>query len=254
MHERAVNIATRDGSAEGWLLRPDGKGPWPAVILHTDIRGVRPVFQDMARRLAGHGFLVLLPNLYYRIAAVPPLDPESAPRGEAAQARLAQLRASLTREDVRSDHEAFIAFLTRQPDIRTRGIGVIGYCLSGAIALHTAADFPEHIAAFASFHGGRLATDTPDSPHMRAAQIRAEGFLGYAREDASMTPEMIERLETSLRSANIRFASHHYDARHGFAVRDSPAYDADAAALHWQAVLNLFERTLWTTVPHRHEF
>jgi carboxymethylenebutenolidase len=245
MQERAVNILTRDGSAEGWLLRPDGRGPWPAVIFHTDIRGVRPVFQDMARRLAGHGFLVLLPNLYYRITSLPPLDPQLPPRGEEATARLGQLRASLTREGVRSDHEAFIEFLTRQQNVRNGGLGVIGYCLTGAVAMHTAADFPRAIAAFASFHGGRLATDAQDSPHRRCGQIRGEGFFGYARDDASMTEDMIALLERSLRAADTRFASHQYDARHGFAVRDSPAYDPDAADLHWQAVLALFERTLW---------
>jgi carboxymethylenebutenolidase len=246
MLELTANIPTRNGSADGWLLQPDGRGPWPPVILHTDIRGVRPVFQNMARRLAGHGFLVLLPNLYYRTAAIPPLDPSLPPRGEAAQARLAELRASLTREGVRSDHEAFIDYLTQRQNVRAGKVGIIGYCLSGAVAMHTAADFPDRIAAFASFHGGRLAADSPESPHLRAAQIRAEGFFGYAAEDASMTPAMIELLEHSLRAAGTRFSSRQFSAKHGFAVRDSPAYDADAAELHWQALLNLFERTLWS--------
>jgi carboxymethylenebutenolidase len=245
MLELEVKVPTRDGNADGRLLRPDGRGPWPAVILHTDIRGVRPVFQDMARRLAGHGFLVLLPNLYYRMTSIPPLDPELPPRGEAAQARLAELRGSLTREGVRSDHAAFIEYVTRQQNVRQGRLGIVGYCLSGAIAMHAAADFPDRIAAFASFHGGRLATDSTDSPHLRCAQIRAEGFFGYATDDASMTPAMIELLERGLRAAGTRFQSRHYNARHGFAVRDSPAYDGDAAELHWHALLSLFERSLW---------
>jgi carboxymethylenebutenolidase len=246
MEERAVQIQTRAGSADAWLLRPDGKGPRPAVILGTDIRGVRAVFQDTARRLCGHGFLVLLPNLYYRSASAPPLDPQLPPRGEAAQARLAELRASLTREGVRDDHGAFIDFLSNQPGARSGGLGIVGYCLTGAVAMHTAADFPQQICAFASFHGGRLATDAPDSPHLRCAQIRAEGYFGYAKEDAAMTPQMIDRLEASLRAAGTRFTSHSYDARHGFAVRDSPAFDALATTVHWQALLDLFERTLWS--------
>src|SRR5690606_3695355 len=120
------------------------------------------------------------------------------------------------------------------PAVKGTKFAIVGYCMSGAIALRTAADFPGRIVAAASFHGGRLASDADDSPHLRAADIRAKVYLGYARDDASMTDEMIAQLESSLAAAGVDYRSEHYPARHGFAVADSASYDAGAAERHWE--------------------
>lgn len=247
MSEQQIYIETPSGVADAWLFRPAEAGRWPVVILHTDVRGVRSAFQEIGRRLASQGFSVLLPNLYYRAGPAPVLDPAIPPRGEAAKARLTQLRASITREGIQRDHAAFLAALAARSDVDATRVGIVGYCMSGAIALHTAADFPDRIVAAASFHGGRLATDSPDSPHLRFAQISARLHLGHAQEDASMPPEMIARLESALSAAELRFESRIYPAHHGFAVPDSPAFDSASAEQHWDALLQLFKATLHAT-------
>jgi carboxymethylenebutenolidase len=245
MGDQQIEIETPAGIADAWLFQPERNGgPWPAIILHTDVRGVRPAFQDMGRRLASHGFSVLLPNLYYRLTKAPVLDPALPPRGEESQARLAHLRTGITREGVRLDHAAFLTALAGRPSVDSRRVGIVGYCLSGAIALHAAADFPDRIVAAASFHGGKLASDSPDSPHLRSGEIRARLYLGHATDDASMPAEMIARLESALHAAELRFESTVYGARHGFAVSDSPAFDPGSAERHWVALLDLFNQTL----------
>jgi carboxymethylenebutenolidase len=242
---KAVDIVSAQGVIDAHLYHPDEAGSWPGVLLLTDIRGVRPAFEEMGRRLAANGYVVLLPNIYCRAGRAPVVDPTLPIHDEAARARRAELRATLTPDVVRTDLAAQLDYLARDSHVRSPQAGVVGYCLSGAFALRAAEDFPERIAAAASFHGGGLASDAPDSPHLRVNRIKARLYLGYADEDPSMSPEMIERLETALREAGIPFRSDLYTgARHGFAVEDGQAFDHEAAERHWHNLIDLFDSAL----------
>ena len=237
----SVEIAGGDGVIDAQLFHPAADGAWPGVLLLTDIRGVRPAFAAMGRRLAAQGYSVLLPNLYYRAGRAPVVDPSLPVQDETARARRNALRAALTPEAIRADLAAQLDFLAGSGVVRGTAAGVVGYCMSGAFALRAAVDFPQRIAAAASFHGGGLATDAADSPHRHLERIRARLYFGYADEDASMPPEMIELLETSLRDSAIPFRSDLYvGARHGFAVADGAAFDPEAAERHWRNLIDLF--------------
>lgn len=244
MSEKQINLPTQDGELDAWVFQPDGEGTWPAVILHTDIRGVRPVFIEKGRQLAAQGYVVLLPNLYYRTDRAPVVDAALVPGTDAAKARYAALRAGLSAQGLQRDHAALLAWLGAHPRVAGEAVGIAGYCLSGAIALHAAADYPARIAAVASFHGGNLATTAADSPHLRADAIRARLHFGHAQDDASMPEADIGRLEAALVAASVEHTATRYPARHGFAVADNPAHHAESEVRHWQELLGLFEATL----------
>lgn len=241
-----VAIAAEAGLIDADLLRPADGLPRPAVLLLTDIRGVRPAFEAMAARIAARGYVVLLPNLYYRGGPAPVVDPTLPVTDENARVRRGELRAALTPEAIRADLRALLDYLHGHPDVRGAGIGVVGYCMSGSFALRAAAAFPQRVAAAAIFHGGGLASDAPDSPHRDLAGIKARLYFGHADQDASMPAEMISRLDAALDAAGIDFRAELYEgARHGFAVADSPAFDHDAAERHWRNLIALFDTTLY---------
>jgi carboxymethylenebutenolidase len=242
MTKSKVEIRTKDGFMDAWIFHPQASGRLPAVILHTDIRGVRPTFIAMAEKIAAQGYFVLLPNLYYRAGPAPVVDPAKTFADVATKTYLTKLKAQLTPSSLHLDHEALLNFLESQSLVHSSHISILGYCMSGAIALIAAADFPDKIAAVASFHGGRLATGDPDSPHLRAREIKATVYLGYASEDSSMSNEMIIKLEHALIDAAVKFESIQYPGRHGFAVQDSPSYDPISAEQHWLAIFNLLTR------------
>jgi len=240
-----VDISAEQGIIDTGVFRPAGEGVWPGVLLFPDIRGARPAFESMAKHLAAHGYVVLLPNVYYRGGRSPVVDPSLPMTDEAARAKRSALRAALTPDAVRGDIAALLDFLADSPHVRGKKVGVVGYCMSGSFALRAAADFPERVAAAASFHGGGLASDAPDSPHLHVDTIRAGLYFGHADADTSMPAEAMARLEDALHKADIRFRSELYaGARHGFAVSDGQSWNADAAARHWENLLALFDAEL----------
>ena len=239
-----VRYPSPEGPIDAALARPEGDGAWPAVILWTDIWALRDVYRDMADRLAAHGYVVLVPAVYHRHGA-------DAPNGREDMAvpgvreRAMALKASLTRPRIVADAGAAIAFLDEQPFVRGPHLGVAGYCMGGALALWTAAAYPERIAAAASFHGGDLATDKPDSPSKLADLYAAELYFGHADNDPMMPADAIARLESALTEAGVRFISEVYPgAAHGYAIADGPPYDEAAAERHWAALTDLLKRTL----------
>lgn len=245
MPVQTLNIATADGQLDAWLHTPEGPGPWPGVILHTDIRGVREAFQNKAAALAAEGYAVLLPNLYYRVARTPVADPQLGLSSEEGRKLFFGLKDTLTQAGLKADHQALLDWLQAQPQVRAGQVAVVGYCMTGAIALHAAADFPQRIAAVASFHGGHLVTDNSDSPHLRAPELKAAKLhFGHAKDDASIPSEAIDRLDQALRAAGVTFSSTRHDARHGFAVADSPVHDEAAERQHWHELLELLRSSL----------
>jgi len=243
-----VEIPAREGIIDAHLYHPEPTGKtsaWPAIILLTDIKGSRKVFEEEAARLAEAGYTVILPNPYYRDSPAPHYQPGESFQDEAVRARLQGYRSALTPDALRGDLSTILNFLAAHDQVQGKETGIIGYCMSGAFALRAAADFPDRIVAAASFHGGGLATEEANSPHLLAPKIKAKLYFGHADQDKSMPVEAITRLETALTAAGIDFTSVLYaGASHGFAVSDGPAYNEAAAARHWAALLELFATTL----------
>lgn len=238
-----VSIPTPDGVCPASLFTPgDGAGPWPGVLFFMDGLGIRPVMWEMGQRLADGGYAVLLPDLYYRVGTYAPMNPAAVFSDPALREELmTKFIRSLDRERKISDAGAFVAFLGARPEVKGDRFGSTGYCLGGNCSLTAAGAFPDRFAAIASFHGGNLATDQPDSPHLFLGNIKGRVYVAGAIEDSSFDDEQKARLETALTAAGVPHVIETYPARHGFAVPDLPSFDPAAAERHWVALFTLFE-------------
>jgi carboxymethylenebutenolidase len=235
-----VTIKTPDGNAPASVFTPSqGSGPWPGVIFFMDGLGIRPVMWEMGQRLADGGYLVVLPDLYYRSGPYAPKKPADVLGNPDGRAEMMKLVGSLTRERKVADTEAFLDFLAARSDVKGDRYGATGYCLGGNCSLTAAGAFPDQFAAVASFHGGGLATDKPDSPHLFVNGIGGRVYVAGAIEDGSFTDEQKALLEKTLTDAGVDHKIETYPAKHGFAVPDLPVYDASAAERHWTALLAL---------------
>ncbi len=245
MHEHKVDIKTHDGVADGYLYQPDSKDTWPGVVMYTDIWGVRPVFQQMAKRLAAEGYVVLLPNIYYRTRHMPVFKDELPSFADAnGRAQLMALKDTLTADKVERDAISYVEFLAMQEIVGGMKMGAVGYCMTGSFVMRTAAARPDRVAVAASIHGGGLATEAPDSPHLLLPKMKARLYFAHASEDGSCPPEMIRKLEAACAKSGLRYESEHYAGKHGFAVENHAAYDAPSADRHWHKLLALFKETL----------
>jgi carboxymethylenebutenolidase len=241
-----VAINTRDEVCPASVFTPEAEaGSWPAVIFFMDGLGIRPVMWEMGQRLADGGYLVLLPDLYYRIGPYAPKIPAQLLADPKQREELTKMVASLDRDRKISDTGAFIEFLSSRPDVKDTRFGATGYCMGGNWALTAAGAFPDRFAAVASFHGGNLASDKLDSPHLYAGKITGRVYIAGAIEDASFPEEQKERLEKALSEASVDHVIETYaGARHGFAVPDLPVFNSAAAERHWAALFKLFRETL----------
>ena len=222
-----------------------GASPRPAVILYMDAFGLRPDLDAMAQRLASHGYAVFVPNLYYRSGAYAPFDARLVVSEGPERDRFKGMIRSITDALVMRDTAAVLAMADSHPAVSRGHVGVVGYCMGGGFALSAAGTFPERVASAASFHGGSLATDKPDSAHLLAPRMRGRVYVGVAEIDASFSPEQQARLETALSAAHVDFTIEIYKgAKHGFAVNGHLVYDRDASDRHWQRLLRLFSETL----------
>ncbi|MFZ5669510.1 MAG: dienelactone hydrolase family protein [Pseudomonadota bacterium] len=244
--EADVEAATPDGTADAVLFHPEGPGAWPAVLIWPDVVGLRQVFREMGRRLAGEGYVVLVPNPYYRVARAPVVGPTFNFANPDDRARLTPMRASLTPEAVDRDSAAYVAFLDARPQTdKGRKAGVQGYCMGGALSFRTAAAAPGRIGAVASFHGAGLATDAPTSPHRLAARTSAEYLVLIADNDDQQDPGAKDRLKAAFDAAGLASRVEVYKgARHGWCVRGSQVYDEAAAERAWAELLALYRRAL----------
>jgi carboxymethylenebutenolidase len=240
-----IEIKTRDGVCPSYVYRPAAGGPWPAVLVFMDALAIRPAMLELGARLATHGYFVLLPDLFYRSGPYEPMDPHTLFSDPAKRKILMEKFVGLaTPTNIMSDTRAFLDYLDAQPDVKRGGIGTTGYCMGGFMSLTAAGTYPDRIVATASYHGGRLATDAPDSPHLLAPKIKSRVYIGGAIEDESFPDAMKERLEQALTQAGIDHEIETYPAKHGWVFRDTPVYDAAAAERHWQTMLALFDATL----------
>jgi carboxymethylenebutenolidase len=239
-----VMIHTDDGVCPCQLFTPaEGKGPWPAVIVFMDAGGIRPAISAMSQRLANAGYLVLLPDFFYRYGPYGPFVPNEVFAGD-FRLVLGPLMATTDSLKAAADTGALLAYLDTREDVDGTKMGAVGFCMGGGMAIAAAGTWANRFAAVASFHGGRLATDEPTSPHLLAPRINAELYIAAAENDASYPSDMAERFEAALVAAGVRYRAETYPAPHGWMKPDFPVYDHEQAERGWSAMLELFQRKL----------
>jgi carboxymethylenebutenolidase len=243
--EKDVSVKTADGSADAALFHPSGKGKWPAVLMWPDILGLRPVFREMGKRLAAQGYVVLVPNPYYRTRKSPVVEGAFDFNNKEQMNGIMALRNALTDEMVDRDSAAYVTFLDAQPETdRKRKAAVQGYCMSGPIAFRTAAKRPDRIGAVATFHPGALVTDKPSSPHLLIPKTRAAFLVIIAKNDAEKMPKEKADLEAAFAAAHRPARVEISSANHGWTVAGSQTYDEKEAERAWAELLPFYRSNI----------
>jgi carboxymethylenebutenolidase len=246
MEKTMVDVPTEDGAADSYLVVPDTDRPHPGVLLFMDAFGIRPRIKEMADRIAERGYAVLAPNILYRAGRSPLVDPadlEDADRRGAAFGKLMPFIQGLDTASVTKDARAYLDFFAAQPGVDPGPVVIVGYCMGGTNAFKVIEAYPDRVKALASFHGGRLATDQPDSPHRNVAGITGELYFGHADNDQSMNADQIRTLEEALDAAGITYTSEVYEgAPHGYTMSDTAMYDEGAEQRHWVNLFALLDR------------
>ncbi|RKT09731.1 carboxymethylenebutenolidase [Streptomyces sp. 1114.5] len=241
MPTKTLQIPTADGRADAFAAFPDGGGRHPGVLMYPDGFGIRPVLREMARELAGHGYYVLVPNFFYRHGPTPVIDLPAHIGEEVRPAIFAELMPLIqehTAERVLRDAEAFLGFLTAQPEVAAGPVGLTGYCIGGLLALRTAVAHPGRVAALGAFHAP-VGADGPDG--LRGLTV--EAHFGHAASD--VTPEALVELNRDLDAAGVGHTSEIYPGtEHGFTMSDTDAFDPAGLQHHWDRLLPLLGRTL----------
>ena len=204
--------------------------------MYPDAGGKRPVFGEMAARLASLGYAVLVPDVYYRSGDWAPFDMAGVFGDAAERNRLFAMMHAITPDVMAAYAGRFFDYLAARPEVSGQRFGTCGYCMGGRTSLMVAGRVPQRVAAAMSFHGGGLVSEGPDSPHLLAEQITAAVYVGAAEDDPSYTPEQSEILDAALTAAGVEHIIEWYPAPHGFAVADNAPYDEAAAERHWQAM------------------
>ena len=240
-----AQIPAPDGHSNGTLHVPEVNGPWPGVLVFPDAGGARETFRQMGDRLAGMGYVALIPDIYYRAGQWAPFDMATLFTDQQERARLSRLTSVLTNDRIIADSGAYADFLLARPEVTGSAIGTTGYCLGGRMSLIAAGGLGLKIAAAASFHGGGLAVAAdPSSPHLSADRITATVYIAAAKDDGSFTAEQAALLESALTAAGVDHTLEFYPARHGFAVPDNATYDTEADTRHWEALRELYRARL----------
>jgi carboxymethylenebutenolidase len=240
-----VSIKTPDGTADAYFVHP-AKGKFPAVLIWPDIFGLRPAFKDMATRLAESGYSVLVINPFYRTQKAPtaPADPDF--NDPATRNALMSLAGTLTPDTALTDATAFIKFLDQQPSVDThKKIGTTGYCMGGPFVFRTAAAHADRVGAGATFHGGGLVTDKPDSPSALIPEMKGRFLIAIAENDDAREPKAKDELRKAFADANLPAEIEVYaGAQHGWCPPDSHVYNHDQAEKAWSRLLVLLQSSL----------
>lgn len=242
---RDVTITTADGTCDAYFVAP-AEGKYPGVLVWPDIRGLRPAFRQMADRLAGEGYAVLTVNPFYRWQKSPVVDAANDWSNPEVREKLFGYLKQLTRPVVETDARAHLAFLDAQKEVDTkRRIGTTGYCMGGAMTIYTAALNPNRVGAAASFHGGGVATDKPDSPHLLIDDTNAGYLFAIADNDDKETPnEKVLLAEVLKPRPQWHEVEVYAGAMHGWCPPDGRAYNEAAAEKAWGRMLELFKAEL----------
>jgi carboxymethylenebutenolidase len=239
--ESDVNVMTPDGTADCYFVHP-ATGTAPAVLVWPDIFGLRPAFRQMGKRLAESGYSVLVVNPFYRTKKAPTADAGS----KTPIQQLMPLAQALNETTHTTDAKAFIAWLDRQSSVaRNRKVGTQGYCMGGPIALRTAAAVPDRVGAAASFHGGGLVTNMPNSPHLQAAKTQVQLLIAIAANDDMRSPEEKNVLKETFAKVKVPAEIEVYTgAAHGWCPPDSQVYNEPQAEKAWSRLLALYGKAL----------
>ena len=239
--ESEVEIKTADGTCDAYFVHP-ASGKHPGVLVWPDIFGLRPAFRQMGKRLAESGYSVLVVNPFYRAKKAP-----TASNGAATPiADVLPLAKGLTETTNMTDAKAFIGWLDQQPSVaKNRKVGTQGYCMGGPLAFRTAAAVPDRVGAVASFHGGGLVNDTPNSPHVLAAKTHAQFLIAIASNDDQRSPKEKDVLKETFAKANLPAEIEVYEgAAHGWCPPDSGVYNEPQAEKAWSRLLALYGKAL----------
>jgi carboxymethylenebutenolidase len=249
VRSQTIDLPAADGVADAYFAFPDDGGRHPAVVLYMDAFGIRPALRAHVKRLASHGYCVLAPNVFYRDGRSPVAEnleelmnaEDRAPLWEVLRPRMARL----VPEAANADSQAWLDYLRGRPEVAEGPIGTVGYCMGGRLSLRMAGEYRNDVAAAASFHGGNLATDGDDSPHLAAVNARGELYIGHADNDGSMPPEQMARLTEALAKAHVQHTAELYvGAGHGWTQTDTAVYNEPAAERHWMRLVELYDRVL----------
>jgi len=244
MPSENVILDMPDGKCGVYVSRPSGAGPWPAVIVYVDGMGVRPAMREIADRIAGQGYFVLLPDVFYR---TPGKIPSAAAFFSDAAVRAEWQKTivpTVTPAKVMADTTALLNYVDSQPAARKGPVGFTGYCMGGRLSVYAAGHFEDRVAAAASFHPGGLATDASESPHRLASKITAQVYVGGAMEDKSFDDAQQARLREAFDDAGVHYDLEIYPARHGWVPTDTPVHDPVQAERHFAKVFELFRTRL----------
>jgi len=247
MSRTEVSIPMPEGAARAYVFTPDqGEGPWPAAVMFMDAPAIRPALFKMGERLASHGYYVLLPDMFWRLGPYEPIDLAAVFADEAVRREVfGRMTGSTNPQKAVADMAEFFAWLDRQPQAKADKIGVTGYCMGGGLALRAAGNFPDRVVAAGAFHGGNLATDAPDSPHLLAPKIKAKVLVAGGDQDATFDDAQSERLAKAMNDAGVDAEVTIYrGALHGYAPTDMPVHNPEAAERHWRELIALFDSKL----------
>ena len=245
MREDIVDIQTRDGAMESFIVRPERGGPHPAVLMLMDAPGIREELHDMARRLATVGYFVVLPNLYYRAGRDSKFGPGVFTQGDPERDRMRAIRTKMTIPPVMNDVADMLAWLDTQPEAKPGPVGTHGYCMSGPYSLAAAARYPDRIAAAASFYGTWLVSDAEESPHLTLGKAKGELYISCAEHDELAPLPMVEELRKRFVASGAKGELEiHPAVHHGFAFPQRWCYDKPAAERHWERLIALYRRNL----------
>ena len=244
--EKDVNVPMASGVSDSALFYPEGKGTWPAVLVWTDILGLRPVFREMGRRLAAEGYVVLVQNPFYLNAKAPVVDGSFDFSKPEDRARVMPMAAALTADANISDAKSYVAFLDAQAQTnKKKKMGVQGYCMGGPLTFRTAATQADRIGAAATFHGGGLVTDKPDSPSLLIPKMKAEVLCCVADNDDKRDPAAKDKLKEAFAAAHLKATVEVYEGcSHGWTVRGSQVYNEAGAEKAWAELTALYKRNL----------
>ncbi|MDM0014534.1 dienelactone hydrolase family protein [Variovorax sp. J22P168] len=241
MIERDLDLQTRDGAMNTFVVHPDEGGPFPVVLFYMDAPGKREELHDMARRIAAVGYFVVLPNLYYRTGR----DYWLRERTDEGFAEMYGHMATLDRDTTTCDTAAMLAFVDGEAQADASRIGAVGYCMSGPFVVWAAGAAPDRIHCIASIHGANMVTEAPDSPHRSVGAVRCEAYFACAEIDKWAPPADIAQLQAALQAAGTPHRIEWYPGvEHGFVFPQRAIYDKPAAERHWERLFSLFRRRL----------
>lgn len=253
VEERDVEVPTADGTCDAALFTPLKEGTFPAVLVWTDVLGLRPVFRAMGERVASLGFVVLVPNPFYRWERAPLVAGAVNLDNLEVRAKVLNLAKLFTNDAIDRDSKGFLAFLSAIPKTdATKKAGVHGYCMGGQFAFRSAAAVPERIGAVGSFHGSMLVTSDPFSPHRLIARTAASYLVAIAQDDDVKQPEAKQILKEASANAGCPAIVQTFAANHGWCVEGSSAFDRSAADEAWRRLILMYEHALIQPQKHLH--